>query len=141
VYLRKRVNLLMAKVTAVQVDYARRLVRERKVSSTELAKQWGVCSRTVVRYLYECDLEGTTEPLLPAPGGRGRENWWMQGESHHHSVLTEAQVRVIWSLQGVMSAEEVVRGLRLPVDKLGGAVKRIWRGVNWRWLTETLSHG
>jgi len=130
------------KVTAAQVDHARRLVRNREPGLGKLAEQWGVHQRTVTRYLYEADLEGTTEPLLPAPGHVGRENWWMHGERHHHSVLTERQVRAIWAMKGMMTPAEVVKALRLPVEESGSAVMRIWRGVNWKWLTETLpQHG
>lgn len=127
----------MTKVTPTQIDAARRLVRERRAGTGEIAELWGVHPRTVTRYLYEADLPGTTEPLLESPGNTG-EHWWMRGEDHHNATLTKDQVVAVWNLQGVLSAAEVVRVLGLPVDESGAAVHRIWSGHNWRWLTEKL---
>lgn len=118
------------------VDAARRLVRERTVTSGHVAALWSCSRRTAHRYLYEEDLPGCREPVLPNPGNGG-PHWWMRGEKHHNSKLTEDQVRAVWAVRlSGWHPEDVVQAFGLPVGE--SAVRRIWSGRNWRWLTDRL---
>ena len=118
------------------VDAARRMVRDRVVTSRHVAELWSCSRRTAQRYLYDEDLPGCREGPLPNPGNGG-PHWWMRGEDHHHSKLTEDQVRAVWAVRDAgWHPEDVVQAFGLPVGE--SAVRKIWSRTTWSWLTDRL---